>query len=123
MCVKTPNRGELVIHGEGAQHWSALCSAARVRRYLRQGCSRFMAYVMDAREKDKVIVDDVPIICEYLDVFPKDLPRVPLKRQVEFHINLVPDAASIAKEPYRLVPPEMQELSTQLHELLDKGFI
>ena len=56
-------------------------------------------------------------------MFSEDLPRVPPKRQVEFRIDLVSGATPIAKEPYRLAPPEMQELSTQLQELLGKGFI
>ena len=48
---------------------------------------------------------------------------MPTERQVEFRIDLIPGAAPIPKAPYRLAPPEMQELSTQLQELLDKGFI
>nr|GEY39569.1 putative reverse transcriptase domain-containing protein [Tanacetum cinerariifolium] len=53
----------------------------------------------------------------------KDLPRLPPARQVEFQIDLVPSAAPVARAPYRLAPAEMQELSTQLQELSDKGFI
>ena len=60
--IRTPSRGELAIHGEGAHHGSALCSVARANRYLQWGCSGFVAYVIDTREKDKVIVDDVLII-------------------------------------------------------------
>nr|XP_043639277.1 uncharacterized protein LOC122610347 [Erigeron canadensis] len=56
-------------------------------------------------------------------VFPDDLPGIPLVRQVEFNIDLVPGVAPVAKAPYRLAPPEMQELSNQLQELLSKGFI
>ena len=56
-------------------------------------------------------------------MFHEDLPGVPLERQVEFQIDLFSGAASIAKVSYHLTPPEMQELSTQLQELLDKGFI
>ena len=78
---------------------------------------------MDAREKGKATVDDVPVVREYPDVFPEDLPGIPPERQVEFRIDLIPGAAPIAKAPYRLAPPEMQELSTQLQELLEKGFI
>ncbi|GJY81306.1 putative reverse transcriptase domain-containing protein [Tanacetum coccineum] len=52
-----------------------------------------------------------------------DLPGLPPARQVEFQINLVPGAAPVARTPYRLAPAEMQELSTQLQELSDKGFI
>ena len=68
-------------------------------------------------------IEEVPIVCEFPNVFPEELPGVPLERQVEFRIDLVPGAAPIAKAPYRLVPPEMQELSSQLQELLGKGFI
>ncbi|GKB74464.1 hypothetical protein Tco_0935876 [Tanacetum coccineum] len=53
----------------------------------------------------------------------KDLPRLPPARQVEFQIDLVPGAAPVARAPYRLAPAEMQELSTQLQELSDRGFI
>ena len=56
-------------------------------------------------------------------MFPEELPGIPTERQVEFRIDLIPGVAPIAKAPYRLAPPEMQELSTQLQELLDKGFI
>nr|GEY17337.1 putative reverse transcriptase domain-containing protein [Tanacetum cinerariifolium] len=57
------------------------------------------------------------------EVFPKDLPGLPLTRQVKFQIDLVLDVALVARAPYRLAPSEMQELSTQLQELSDKGFI
>ncbi|GJV20086.1 putative reverse transcriptase domain-containing protein [Tanacetum coccineum] len=57
------------------------------------------------------------------EVFPEDLPGLPPTRQVEFQINLVPCAAPVAQAPYRLAPLEMEELSTQLQELSDKGFI
>ncbi|GKA20897.1 putative reverse transcriptase domain-containing protein, partial [Tanacetum coccineum] len=57
------------------------------------------------------------------DVFPDDLSGLPPQRQVEFHIDLIPGATPVAKSPYRLAPLEMQELSEQLRELQDKGFI
>ncbi|GKB47085.1 putative reverse transcriptase domain-containing protein [Tanacetum coccineum] len=60
---------------------------------------------------------------EFLDVFPEDFPGLPPARQVEFQIDLVPGAAPVARAPYRLAPAKMQELSTQLQELCDKGFI
>nr|GEX47101.1 putative reverse transcriptase domain-containing protein [Tanacetum cinerariifolium] len=53
----------------------------------------------------------------------QDLPGLPLARQVEFQIDLVPGAAPVARALYRLAPAKMQELSTQLQELSDKGFI
>nr|GFA60841.1 putative reverse transcriptase domain-containing protein [Tanacetum cinerariifolium] len=57
------------------------------------------------------------------EVFPEDLSGLPLTRPVEFQIDLVPGAAPIARAPYRLAPSEMKELSKQLKELSDKGFI
>nr|GFB88424.1 putative reverse transcriptase domain-containing protein [Tanacetum cinerariifolium] len=66
---------------------------------------------------------DVPIVREFSEVFPEDLPGLPPARQVEFQIDLVLGAAPVARAPYRLASAEMQELSTQLQELSDKGFI
>ena len=82
-----------------------------------------MSYVVDTLVGDLVSVDDVLVIREFADVFPEELPGVPFKRQVEFRIDLVSCAAPIAKELYRLAPPKMQELSSQLQELLGKQFI
>ncbi|GJV02932.1 putative reverse transcriptase domain-containing protein [Tanacetum coccineum] len=60
---------------------------------------------------------------DFPEVFPEDLPGLPLTRQVEFQIDLIPSAAPVARAPYRLAPSEMKELSEQLKELSDKGFI
>ncbi|GJR63564.1 putative reverse transcriptase domain-containing protein [Tanacetum coccineum] len=68
-------------------------------------------------------LEDVSTVRDFPDVFPEDLPRVPLTRQVEFQIDLVSGAAPVARAPYRLTPSELQELSTQLQELSDQGFI
>ncbi|XP_022040067.1 uncharacterized protein LOC110942599, partial [Helianthus annuus] len=66
---------------------------------------------------------DIPVISEYPEVFPKELPGLPPDRQVEFRIDIIPGAAPVARAPYRLAPTEMKELRTQLDELLAKGFI
>ncbi|GKC81811.1 putative reverse transcriptase domain-containing protein, partial [Tanacetum coccineum] len=68
-------------------------------------------------------MEDVPVIHDFPEVFPDELPGLPLSRQVEFRIDLVPRAAPVARAPYRLTPSEMRELSVQLQELLEKGFI
>ncbi|GJV24389.1 putative reverse transcriptase domain-containing protein [Tanacetum coccineum] len=68
-------------------------------------------------------IEDVPVVKDFLKVFPKDFPGLPLTRQVEFHIELIPEAAPVARAPYRLAPAEMKELAEQLKELSDKGFI
>ncbi|GJZ52260.1 putative reverse transcriptase domain-containing protein [Tanacetum coccineum] len=68
-------------------------------------------------------IEDVPVVRDFSEVFPEDLPGLPLTRQVEFHIELIPGAAPVARAPYRFAPAEMKELAEQLKELSDKGFI
>ncbi|GKF78541.1 putative reverse transcriptase domain-containing protein, partial [Tanacetum coccineum] len=63
------------------------------------------------------------VYAEKIVLFPEDLPGLPPTRQVEFQIDLVPSAAPVARAPYRLAPSKMKELSEQLKELSDKGFI
>ncbi|GJV68414.1 putative reverse transcriptase domain-containing protein [Tanacetum coccineum] len=90
------------------------------------GCQVYLAQVTTKKAKDKSEerrLEDVPIVREFPEVFPEDLPGLPPARQVEFQIDLVPGAAPVARAPYRLAPAKMQELSTQLQELSDRGFI
>ncbi|GJT93598.1 putative reverse transcriptase domain-containing protein [Tanacetum coccineum] len=78
--------------------------------------------VMEKKSDEKKL-EDIPVVKEFPDVFPEDLPGLPPVRQVEFQIDLIPGAAPVARTPYRLAPSEMQELSNQLQELTDRGFI
>ncbi|GJQ98386.1 putative reverse transcriptase domain-containing protein [Tanacetum coccineum] len=73
------------------------------------------------KKSDEKRLEDIPVVKEFSDVFPKDLPGLPPVRQVEFQIDLIPGAAPVARTPYRLAPSEMQELSNQLQELADLG--
>nr|GEU39801.1 hypothetical protein [Tanacetum cinerariifolium] len=66
---------------------------------------------------------DIHVVCEFPGVFPKDLSSLPSSREVEFCINLIPGAMPVAKSLYRLAPMEMQELSNQLKNIQEKGFI
>nr|GEU68077.1 putative reverse transcriptase domain-containing protein [Tanacetum cinerariifolium] len=82
-------------------------------------CSSFSANCFNTERH----LEDVLIICKFPNVFPEDLPGLPLPRQVEFETELVPGAAPVARAPYRLAPSKMKELAKQLQELSDKGFI
>ena len=67
---------------------------------------------------------DLPrIVCEYVDVFPDELPGLPPHRDVDFGIELHPGTSPISMTPHRMAPVELQELRFHLQELLDKGFI
>ncbi|GKE77802.1 putative reverse transcriptase domain-containing protein, partial [Tanacetum coccineum] len=72
---------------------------------------------------DEPKLSDIHVVRDFVYVFPEDLSGLPPPRQVEFRIDLVPGATSVAKSLYRLAPSEMQELSGQLQELQDKSFI
>ncbi|GJW61106.1 putative reverse transcriptase domain-containing protein [Tanacetum coccineum] len=97
-----------------------------VARAYTAGTMKRRAEVTSKKAEDKSEekrLEDVPIVRGFPEVFPEDLPGLPPARQVEFRIDLVPGAAPVARAPYRLAPAEMQELSTQLQELSDRGFI
>ncbi|WVZ76648.1 hypothetical protein U9M48_024604 [Paspalum notatum var. saurae] len=68
-------------------------------------------------------IKKIPVMCEFPNVFPEELPGLPPDRDVEFKIDLVRGTAPISRRPYRMAPDELKELKTQLQEQLDKGFI
>ncbi|GJW99234.1 putative reverse transcriptase domain-containing protein [Tanacetum coccineum] len=72
------------------------------------------------KKSDEKRLEDILVVKEFSDVFPEDLPGLPLVHQVEFQINLILGAAPEARTPYRLAPSEMHELSNQLQELTDR---
>ncbi|GJV89171.1 putative reverse transcriptase domain-containing protein [Tanacetum coccineum] len=86
----------------------------------------FLAHITTKKAEDKSEekrLEDVPIVRDFPEVFPEDFLGIPPTRQVKFQIDLVPGAAPVARAPYRLAPSEMKELSDQLQELSNKGFI
>ncbi|GJW56923.1 putative reverse transcriptase domain-containing protein [Tanacetum coccineum] len=97
-----------------------------MQKYMLKGCPVFLAHVTTKEIEDKLKkkrLEDVPIVQNFPEVFPEDLLGLPPTRQVEFQIDLIPGAAPVARAPYQLAPYEMKELSEQLKELSDKGFI
>jgi len=92
------------------------------RKLLRKGCIAYLAYVVDL-EKKEIELDKIPVVKEFPNVFPKELPGLPPKREVEVSIETLPGTTPVAQAPYRMAPVELVELKIQLQELLDKGFI
>jgi hypothetical protein len=68
-------------------------------------------------------LDQVPVVCEYPDVFPEELPGMPPGRDIEFIIELILGTAPIAQRAYRMNPQESEELKRQLVDMLSKGLI
>ncbi|GKA98295.1 hypothetical protein Tco_0826232 [Tanacetum coccineum] len=94
-----------------------------LRVYIPEVCQVLMIKVSRRRKSTTKKLEDILVVKEFLDVFPEDLPGIPPVRQVEFQIDLIPEAAPIARTPDRLAHSEIQELSNQLQELTDRGFI
>ncbi|GKE75203.1 hypothetical protein Tco_1537244 [Tanacetum coccineum] len=119
-----------IVHGDksnrGNESRLHIISYTKTQEYMLKGCLVFLAHVTTKEDEDKSEkkrLEDIPIVQDFPEVFPEDFPGLPPTRQVEFQIDLVPGAAPVARAPYRLAPSKMKELSEQLQELSDKGFI
>ncbi|XP_073046190.1 uncharacterized protein [Primulina eburnea] len=80
----------------------------------------YLAMLSEVKKGTTPTLEEIPVVQEFPDVFPDELPGELPDREVEFEINLVPNAAPISKAPYRMAPAELKELKEQLQELLDK---
>nr|GEW36791.1 putative reverse transcriptase domain-containing protein [Tanacetum cinerariifolium] len=121
--VHIPIGGEtLIIGGDQRKSRMNLISCIKTERYISRGCQIFMIQVMEKKSDEKRL-EDVPVVKDFLNVFPEDLPGLPPVHQVEFQIDLIPGTTHVACAPYRLDTSKMQELSNQLQELIDRGFI
>ncbi|GJZ20479.1 putative reverse transcriptase domain-containing protein [Tanacetum coccineum] len=116
------NNETLIIRGDRSKTRLNLISVLQTKLVIISRLSSFY----DPSNGKEIIREEIrryPVVKEFSDVFPEDLPGLPPVRQVEFQIHLIPGAALVARTPYRLAPSEMQELSNQLQELTDRGFI
>ena len=109
------------IVGERKHMTTSVISALRADRLIKNGCEGYLAFIME--DKLSKAVENVPVVCEFLDVFPEEIPGLPPIRDINFTIELVPGTAPISKAPYRMAPTELRELKAQLQDLLDKGFV
>ena len=79
--------------------------------------------VLTEEASSKLEVSQIPIVCEFQEVFPEDITSLPPEREVEFSIDLIPGTAPISVSPYRMAPLELKELKEQLEELMAKHFV
>ena len=77
---------------------------------MSSGCTGHLAYVVDRNQEGTHQPEDVPIVKEFLDVFPEELPGLPPEWEIAFEIELLPGTALISKAPYRMAPVELKEL-------------
>ena len=113
---------EVIVQGIGSSVMSNVISTMQSRRFMRKGCETFLAVILDSK-RGQVDVEKIPVVREFLDVFPEELPGIPLEREVDLAIEIVLGTVPMSRAPYKMASTELKELKSQLHELLDKGFI
>ncbi|XP_073223392.1 uncharacterized protein [Cicer arietinum] len=97
-------------------------STNQVKALLKEDAQLYMI-LASLEFEEKVVIRDVPIVCDFPEVFPEDVTSLPPEREIEFSIDLVPGTGPISMAPYKMSPLELSELKKQLEELLDKQFI
>ncbi|KAA0047858.1 ty3-gypsy retrotransposon protein [Cucumis melo var. makuwa] len=122
VAFNPPLMASFKFKGEGSRSLPQVISAIRASKLLSQGTWGILASLVDTREVD-VSLSSEPVVRDYPDVFPEELPGLPPHREVEFAIELESGTVPISRAPYRMAPAELKELKVQLQELLDKGFI
>ena len=98
---------------------SSVISAMQARRLIRKVCEIFLALILDSK-RGQVDVEKIPVVREFPNVFPEELPGIPLEREVDLSIEIVPGTTPMSRAPYRMTPTELKELKSQLQELMDK---
>ncbi|GKB43833.1 putative nucleotidyltransferase, ribonuclease H, partial [Tanacetum coccineum] len=116
------NNPEFIYHGSRPGKPFKIISALKARTLISHGCEGFLASIKDT-SLDGPRLESHPVVRNFPDVFPDELPGLPPEREVEFTIELIPGAQPISKAPYRMAPVELKELKDQLQELLERGFI
>ena len=101
---------------------SSIMSVMMAGKMLRKSYPGYLAYVVEVREDD-VRLEDIPVVREFPDVFPDDLPGLLPDREIDFQIELAIGTESISRAPYRMAPAELKELKVQMEEMVNKGFV
>ncbi|XP_070025746.1 uncharacterized protein [Nicotiana sylvestris] len=122
MRLEFPN--ELVIEwkGNGVLPKGRFISYLKASKMIRKGCIYHLVRVADTTSEVSV-PESVPVVNEFLEVFPDEFPGIPLDREIDFGIDVLPDTQPISIPPYRMAPMELRELKEQLKDLLEKRFI
>ena len=122
VTLKDKKGKKVTIWGINSNKGCPFISALSIGKLLRQGCTVFLCYVNEDKNRD-VKLNDIPVVKEFPAIFFEEIPGLPPKRKIDFEIELEPSARPISKPPYRMAPAELRELKVQLEDLLKKGYI
>ncbi|XP_074318774.1 uncharacterized protein LOC141655603 [Silene latifolia] len=122
VTISKPTRDKINFQGVKNNEVNRIITLVKTLKLLRQGCEGFLCEVHQIPESEPC-VSNIPVVREFADVFPEEIPGMPPHREVNFTIKLVSGVGPISKAPYRMAPAELKELKDQLDELLEKGYI
>ncbi|KAL0434128.1 UNVERIFIED_CONTAM: hypothetical protein Slati_2747100 [Sesamum latifolium] len=122
VMIESSGESRVVFMGDRQVVLVCVISAVEARRLMLEGCEAYLAHVIDTKKVNPTL-EEIPVVRDFPEVFPEDLPGLPPHREVDFAIETLPGVAPISIAPYRMAPVELQELKKQLEELLEKGFI
>ncbi|TYK03492.1 DNA/RNA polymerases superfamily protein [Cucumis melo var. makuwa] len=120
VIFNNPSLTKVVFRGERKIVPSSLISALKANKLLRKGCIAFLTHVVEVQE-EKLKLEDVPVVNEFLDVFSINLSSLPPDREVEFTIELLVGTSPILQASYR--SSKLKELKVRLQELVDKRYV
>ena len=110
VIFRIPNDDEFRFRGDKSSIPPNLISAITARKMFRRRCRGYLTVVRSVKAETGA-VKNVPVVCEFPDVFPEELPGLPPERKIEFCIDVVPGTDPISMPPYRMTPAELQELN------------
>ncbi|KAL2226254.1 UNVERIFIED_CONTAM: Transposon Tf2-12 polyprotein, partial [Sesamum indicum] len=122
VMIEYSSESKVIFVGDRQVVPVCVISAMEARRLMLEGCEAYLAHVVDT-EKVNPTLEEIPVVRDFPEVFPDDLPGLPPHREVDFAIETLPGVAPISIAPYRMAPVELHELKKQIEELLGKGFI
>ena len=122
VTLRTPSGEEVTFISERSNPLSNVISTTTARTMVRKECESHLAYVIDTKRAESGLLN-IPIVCDYSDVFPEEFPELPPHREIEFAIDIVKGATPASITSYRMAPLKLKQLKLHLQELSEKGFI
>ncbi|KAA3461934.1 Retrotransposon protein [Gossypium australe] len=120
--VQSAGGNSIEVNGVRTNGSTHIISVVKANKLLNQGCEAFLAYIINSNAGSNQI-SKIRTVCEFHDVFLEELSGLRLDWKVEFAIEMLPGTAPVSIFPYRMGPTKMKEITVQLQDLLDRGFI
>ena len=117
-----PWKTEVMFYGLWKILPNSIMTAMKASKMLWKSYQGYLVYAFEVRDGGSRL-EDILVVREFPDVFPEDLPGIPLDREIDFQIELVLGTELISKAPYRMTPLELKELKVQMEEFVSKGFV